>query len=216
MFDDSSSELDFVESCSEESGCEENAQISFYEAHSDYVEEESFFADDDEGPGFSFVHSTKLLDGSWLLDSASTHHITTTKEFLTDCAEARVRITTGTKRHSIKATCHGVGQFRPIPSQKKLGTLTLQNVIYSSHASVNLISILKLDDAGCKTVVDNGVLTIYFDGKIVCQGVKKNSGVYILSSHYIDPVKDTIVLFHSVSTVQTLQELHERFGHVNP
>mmetsp|Transcript_14408 Transcript_14408/g.20026 ORF Transcript_14408/g.20026 Transcript_14408/m.20026 type:complete len:511 (-) Transcript_14408:835-2367(-) len=179
VFDDSSSESDSVESYSEESDCEENAQISFHEAHPGCVEEESNV--DNDASGFSFMPSTKLLNGKWLLDSASTHHITTTKEFLTDCIEARVRITTGTKGHPINATCRGVGQFRPIPSRKQLGTLTLHDVIYSSHASANLISIPKLDDAGCKTVVDNGVLTVYFDGKIVCQGAKEESGVYVLS-----------------------------------
>jgi hypothetical protein len=48
-------------------------------------------------------------------------------------------------------------------TQSTFGLLTLNNIIYNPEATINILSISKLDEAGCKTTVDRGEMLITLD-----------------------------------------------------
>jgi hypothetical protein len=99
--------------------------------------------------------------------------------------------------------------------QRNFSPLTLNNIIYNPEATANIVLISKLNKAWCKTIVNRGEMLITFNGNLVCQRTKDSLGIYVLISHYIQPLTDFIFLFHSPIASEILKQLHKRFGHIN-
>ncbi len=47
----------------------------------------------------AFAHSTKMLEGNWLLDSGASHHITIIDHFLSNCTPSKMKIATAVARN---------------------------------------------------------------------------------------------------------------------
>jgi hypothetical protein len=58
----------------------------------------------------------------------------------------------------------GIFQAKP-KTQSTFSLLTLNNIIYNSKATINILSILKLDVARCKTTKNGGEILITLDDK---------------------------------------------------
>jgi hypothetical protein len=128
----------------------------------------------------------------------------------------QIKINTKKQGCLIRGEYERRGTFQAKPEiQRNFSLLTLNNIIYSLEATANIVSISKLDEAGCKTTVDGGEILITFNGNSVCQGTKDLSRIYVLTLHYIQLPTDSTLLFHSPTASKTLRQLHERFGHVN-
>jgi hypothetical protein len=99
--------------------------------------------------------------------------------------------------------------------QRNFSLFTLNNIIYNPEATANIVSISKLDEAGCKTTVDRSEMLITFNRNPICRKTKDLSRIYVLTSHYIQLPTDSILLFHLSIASETLRQLYEKFGHVN-
>jgi hypothetical protein len=99
--------------------------------------------------------------------------------------------------------------------QRNFSLFTLNKKIYSPKVIANIMSISKLDEAGCKTIVDGGEMLMTFNENLICQKTKNSLRIYVLTLHYIQPPIDSILLFHSPTALEMLRQLHERFRHVN-
>jgi hypothetical protein len=173
--------------------------------------------DEYQGPnGYAFNYSSIILEGKWILDSGASHHITKIGAFLKDCSLSQIKINTRKQRCPIRGEYERKRTFQAkLEMQRNFGPLTLNNIIYNPEATANIVSISKLDEAGYKTTVDGGEMLITFNGNPVCRETKDSLGIYVLTSYYVQPPTDSILLFHSPTASETLRQLHERFGHVN-
>jgi hypothetical protein len=120
------------------------------------------------------------------------------------------KINTGKQRCLIRGEDEerGISQAKP-ETRSTFGLLTLNNIIYNPEATINILSISKLDEAGCKTTVDGGEMLITRMTR------NKRSIRNLCSDITLHITIDSILLFHSPTTSETLRQLHERFGHVN-
>lgn len=55
----------------------------------------------------------------------------------------------------------------------KMNDCTIKNVLFIPNLMCNLFSVRRLEEAGLKTVFENGIVKVMKDGKLVIKGVRR-------------------------------------------
>ena len=101
-------------------------------------------------------------------------------------------------------------------SKEGCENLKLDGVLYCPDITTNLISLPQMTKQGCDIEMTMNHITVYAKGKIVVEGTRDKAGIYTLTSHFIRPKEDSIALFHMIGSLETMHELHNRLGHIQP
>jgi hypothetical protein len=138
-----------------------------------YVGDDEYY---DDG-GLSSVASgvcMRELNNAWILDSGATSHHTGNKELLTNISKLDRTYKTVTGDGSSTYDQVGVAIVSSGDDVFKLS-----QVLYVPTFKVNLISVSRLTDRGCKVVYDSEEAVVMRDGRVIFTAVKENN-LYIV------------------------------------
>ena len=110
-------------------------------------------------------------DCMWYLDIVASSHMTGKKSFfhkIDENKKGRVKFGDG-------STIPYEGKGNVSVTFKTVEVLIIQNVLYLPDLKTNIISLGKLDDQGCKTILSSGFLTIHGKLRRLLTKMKKTS-----------------------------------------
>ena len=145
-----------------------------------------------------------------LYDSGTTHHPSPYRDRFVTFRPIPPKGFDAANQQSFSAT--GVGDMLvEVPNGAEASTIQLNEALYSPEVGYTLVSIGRIDDAGCTTTFGKGVCTISApSGKVLGQIPKTTRGLYKV-------VHDVSNGSANVAAERlTTLELHRRMGHITP
>ncbi|OJT11681.1 Retrovirus-related Pol polyprotein from transposon TNT 1-94, partial [Trametes pubescens] len=146
-----------------------------------------------------------------LYDSGATHHMSPYREdFASFTATADKKLSAANQQHF---HAKGVGKMViPVPNTPNADSqITLTDVLYTPALGFNLISVGRIDDAGCSATFAGGQCVILDAHGTTIGRVPKTRGLYVVVREREPPAANT-----ATDTVEELteDEAHRRFGHI--
>lgn len=138
------------------------------------IEEGDEFVDED----LLLVQENKELneEDNWVLDSGSSHHICSRREWFSSYKECEGKMVTLPDGRNVKIKGIGEVVIRLHDGQvRKFG-----DVRYIPKIKRNLISVGRLDKLGYTAIAQNGSLEVTKGGKVILKGQKNNKNLFIL------------------------------------
>ena len=151
----------------------------------------------------------------WYCDSGATNHITANKQYFMSYTKFALpeQILLGKRGTSMLAHGHGTVKIQ-MYVDNAWKNAELQNVYYVPEASVHLFSVKAAARKGFCTILDDKSVKLEDKdtGKIMMTG-RISHGLYVLNMLVVKPAQPVQV--NLVTSSDTLQVYHERFGHQN-
>lgn len=142
----------------------------------------------------------------WVLDTGATNHMTGSKEVF---AKLDPQIC-GTVKFGDGSTTKIEGRGTIILNCKSGEHRALTGVYYIPRLKANIISVGQLDETGCRVVINNGVLRVYYQSnRLLAKVEREASSLYYMELNVGHPV-----CFAARSSEASWQ-WHARFGHLN-
>ena len=117
---------------------------------------------------------------NFVLDSGSTKHVITKKEYFTSYKDFRGKIGWGTS-----ASCNTI-RIGNVKLVNKGNKIILENCLHVPDFKYNLISVSKLNQLGYELKMKNNQAYIYKDNQLLIIGMGRNS------LYYIDVIKNNL------------------------
>jgi len=148
----------------------------------------------------------------WFADSATTSHITNTRDAFIEYTPILPKEISGVGKTPIYAYGRGVVEVTSVlTNNNKTKNLKLHNVLYVPDARDNLLSLAKLDDAGGRTQFGNNkCILINANNEVIAEGTR-SGGLYLLNLYR----KREQIYFTNTTTPQTWESWHRRYGHIS-
>ena len=149
----------------------------------------------------------------WFIDSGATKHMTNDKNILSNYHqyEQPSQIYLGDDSDIL---AYGEGQLRMPTSHHdgsdQQGFLALRKVLFVPKLSKNLLSVSAMTQMGAEVTFDKEKCMVSKDEKTITIGHCINGKLYKLTT-----TPSEFAYFSAVSTQQTVQLWHERYGHLN-
>ena len=157
----------------------------------------------------AFVASEELGDGSWVLDSGASNHLTGDRSSFSTYEQLRepVYVTFGNKQ---RAEAVGRGTVPLVVGNTQV---ILTAVLHVPEAGVNLLSIRRVVDSGASVEFADGTCSITKGGKLLMTAQQRD-GLYCLKGRRAPQAAGNTALAATSST-ETAQLWHERYGHLS-
>jgi hypothetical protein len=150
----------------------------------------------------------KLEEGTWILDTGATNHMSGSRAVFTDL-DTRVLGTVRFGDNSV-AQIEGRGTIKFMCKNGE--TRSFVGAYFIPRLTTNIISIGQLDEAKYKIHVDDGMMHIWEpDGRLLARIVRAKNRLYLLHLRIQQPV----CLAMRGRKDEVAWRWHERFGHVN-
>lgn len=171
---------------------------------------------DDKGVCFVAADTIpKKQEVTWIIDSGSSEHIANDSELFDELIPMKkpMEIAVAKQGQSIVAKHRGVIRLRSVVNGESI-PITLHDVLYIPEASVNLLSVRKIEINGLKIVFASGTVSIAQESGVVAIG-KRRGKLYELDLHREGECVGKSS-FYSCGRVPKQFELwHRRYGHLS-
>jgi hypothetical protein len=161
----------------------------------------------------AFVAGVMEAD-KWCCDSGATNHITANKQYFHSYEKFAVPEEISLGKRNVSMQAHGQGTVKiQVYLNNSWSEAELRNVLYVPDAKMNLFSVKSVVKRGFSVKFDESSVNINerSTGKTVMVG-NVSHGLYVLDMRVIISKENTVEV-NLVSSSETLQVYHERFGH---
>ena len=119
----------------------------------------------------------------WYLDTGATNHMTGCRNFFCDLDESA----SGYVKFGDNLRIQIKGQGNIEITRKDGDILRLLNVLYVPDLAVNILSLGRLDEEGCRMTMAGGKLTIFdHNGRLVAEMQRSEGRLYLLKLNVVD------------------------------
>ncbi|KAE9362081.1 hypothetical protein PF008_g405 [Phytophthora fragariae] len=148
----------------------------------------------------------------WILDSGATHHLCTDRSLLFGVEPAKLTIKVANSE-TIVSSLKGSCLLQTMVGSTKRSIL-LTNVYYCEQVGRNLLSLSQLGSRGPRFMFAESCKFLSPDGTVVGEAIERG-GLWVVNATTMGaPGSDAQALFVNVKK-NSLQQWHERLGHVN-
>ena len=159
--------------------------------------------------GNTAAEGRKRFADVWLLDSAATWHMTSRREWFHKYEPVSGGSVFMGNDHALEIA--GIGTIK---IKMHDGTIrTIQEVRHVKGLKKNLLSLGQLDDLGCKTQIENGILKIVRGALVVMKAEKITSNLYMLKGETLQEA-DSCVASTNHGEESTIM-WHRKLGHIS-
>ncbi|TXG66789.1 hypothetical protein EZV62_008064 [Acer yangbiense] len=159
--------------------------------------------------GNTAAEGRKRFADVWLLDSAATWHMTSRREWFHKYEPVSGGSVFMGNDHALEIA--GIGTIK---IKMHDGTIrTIQEVRHVKGLKKNLLSLGQLDDLGCKTQIENGILKIVRGVLVVMKAEKITSNLYMLKGETLQEA-DSCVVSSNHGEESTII-WHRKLGHIS-
>ncbi|KAK0602044.1 hypothetical protein LWI29_029846 [Acer saccharum] len=159
--------------------------------------------------GNTVAEGRKRFTDVWLLDSAATWHMTSRREWFHKYEHVSGGSVFMGNDHALEIA--GIGTIK---IKIHDGTIrTIQEVRHVKGLKKNLLSLGQLDDLGCKTQIENGILKIVRGALVVMKAEKITSNLYMLKGETLQEA-DSCVASNNHGEESTII-WHHKLGHIS-
>ena len=167
---------------------------------------------DDEGILFGEVaissKGTRQLTDVWIVDSGATWHMTPRRDWFHTYEPVSEGSVFMGNDHALDIA--GVGTIK---LKMHDGIIrTIEGVRHVKGLKKNLLSIGQLDDLGCKTQIENGILKVVRGALVVMKAEKVSANLYMLSG---DTLQDGDASVATTSQEELTRMWHCKLGHMS-
>ncbi|TXG65810.1 hypothetical protein EZV62_007085 [Acer yangbiense] len=159
--------------------------------------------------GNTVAEGRKRFADVWLLDSAATWHMTSRREWFHKYEPVSGGSVFMGNDHALEIA--GIGTIK---IKMHDGTIrSIQEVRHVKGLKKNLLSLGQLDDLGCKTQIENGILKIVRGALVVMKAEKITSNLYMLKGETLQEA-DSCVASNNHGEESTII-WHRKLGHIS-
>ena len=151
-----------------------------------------------------------------IIDTGASCHFTSERELMKNFVNIKPEAITVADGHDFSATGRGDLEVT-LPNGDSSTSVTLKNVLYAATMPATLISVEKMDAAGCELRIRGGICSLYGPDGVRFATIPKYQGLYGIakassSAAQTEPMVHTALAARRVSVM----DLHAILGHISP
>lgn len=149
----------------------------------------------------------------WCIDSGATEHLVNNKYCFAEIKNLKEKCEIGVAKNGVSITATKIGTIcGTVEVDGKMNDCTIKNVMFIPNLMCNLLSVRRLEEAGLKTVFENGIVKVMKDEKLVIKGVRRGK-LYEFDLKIVRGFAGSVG--HENNNSNALNLWHRRFGHLN-